>query len=50
MEKNDNQLIIESLEIDIRDFENFIENEKFSKKDVLRFLNDIKCKIKDIEF
>ncbi len=40
---------IESLKIDIRDFENLIDNEEAEKQDVKRFLNDLKIKLSEME-
>ncbi len=40
---------IESLKIDIRDFENLIDNEEAEMKDVKRFLNDLKIKLNEME-
>lgn len=40
---------IESMKIDIRDFENLVDTEKFDKKDVKRFLNDLKVKLNEME-
>lgn len=40
---------IESLKIDIRDFENLIDNGEAKMKDVKRFLNDLKSKLSEME-
>ncbi len=40
---------IESLRIDIRDFENLVKNEKVEQKDIERFLNDLKAKLDEME-
>ncbi len=40
---------IESLKIDIRDFQNLVDTKEFDKKDVKRFLNDLKVKLNEME-
>ncbi len=40
---------IESLKIDIRDFENLVGNEKVEKQDIKRFLNDLKIKLSEMQ-
>ncbi len=40
---------IESLKIDIRDFENLVDNEEVEQQDIKRFLNDLKVKLSEME-
>lgn len=40
---------IESLKIDIRDFEKLVDDEKANQQDIKRFLNDLKVKIAEME-
>lgn len=44
------ELFLDSVNTDIKDFKKLANSEeKITKKDILRFLNDLETKIKDLE-
>ena len=44
------ELLLDSLKTDIKDFKNLANSEEeITKKDILRFLNDLEIKIKEME-
>lgn len=44
------ELLLDSLKTDIKDFKKLVNSEEeITKKDILRFLNDLEIKIKEME-